>query len=198
MLQQGKVPAAGGIALRLAQGELLRLIDSEGGQTGDLVAYSADGRDALSSGRSFDYNGKVRLSTGDVLWSESSRRMLTIVSDDVGRHDMFHAACSREMYELQYGASDHPNCHDNLSAALRAQGVEPGRLPQPFNVFMNVDIGDDGHLTILPPRSRAGSTLVLRAEMPLVVALSACPAGVCNGGAPPRAISFEVSHPEAS
>jgi len=48
--------------------------------------------------------------------------MLTIRSDAVGRHDMFYAACRREMYALQHGQEDHPNCHDNLSQALRAVG----------------------------------------------------------------------------
>lgn len=186
------VPAAGGVGLRLKAGERLRIVDTEGGQTGDLVAYSADGTERLSSGRTFDYNEKVRLSTGDVLWSDRSNRMLTILADDVGRHDMFYGACSREMYRLQYGADDHPNCHDNLSAALRELGVDPLFLPQPFNFFMNVEIGDAGGLTIVPPRSRPGAAIVLRAEMDLAVALSACPAGTCNGGAPPRPIGFEV------
>ena len=188
----GKVPAAGGIGLRLKRGERLRIVDTEGGQTGDLVAYSTDGGQRLSSGRTFDYNGKVHLSTGDVLWSDRSERMLTILSDDVGRHDMLYAACSREMYRLQYGAEDHANCHDNLSAALRGQGIDPVFLPQPFNFFMNVEVGGDGRLNIVPPRSYRGAALVLRAEMDLAVALSACPAGTCNGGAPARSLGFEI------
>src|SRR5690349_15771205 len=133
------VQAASGVGFRLKQGERLRIIDTGGGQTGDLVAYAADGSERLSAGRTFDHNEKVRLSTGDVLWSDRSNRMLTIEADDVGRHDMFYAACSREMYALQYGDPDHSNCHDNLSAALRGQGIDPVFLPQPFNFFMNVE-----------------------------------------------------------
>ena len=186
------LPPASGIALRLTKGESLRLVDVEGGQTGDLVAYAADGRERLSSGRSFDYNETVRLSTGAVLWSDRSNRMLTIVADDVGRHDMFYAACTREMYALQYGLEDHPNCHDNLSAALRTLGIDPAPLPQTFNFFMNVEIGAAGHLTIVPPRSRPGAAMLLRAEMDLVVALSACPSTTCNDGAPPRTVGYEV------
>ena len=58
---------------------------------------------------------------------------------------------------------------------------------------MNVDVLPDGRLKILEPKCRAGDSLVLRAEMDLVIALSACPASTCNGGAPPRALAFEVS-----
>jgi len=186
------VPAAGGVGLRLRKGQHLRIVDTEGGQTGDLVAYSDNGRERLSSGRTFDYNEKVRLTTGDVLWSDRSNRMLTIVADEVGRHDMFYGACSSEMYRMQHGVEDHPNCHDNLSAALRELGIDPVFLPQPFNFFMNVEVDDDGRLSIVAPRSRPGAAIVLRAEMDLVVALSACPAGTCNGGAPPRPVGFEI------
>jgi uncharacterized protein YcgI (DUF1989 family) len=186
------IPPASGIGFRLRKGESLRLVDTEGGQTGDLVAYSADGGERLSSGRTFDYNEKVRLSTGDILWSDRSNPMLTIVSDDVGRHDMFYAACTSEMYALQYGIGNHPNCHDNLSGALRVLGIDPRFLPQTFNFFMNVDVDPAGRLSIVPPRSRPGAAMLLRAEMDLIVAISACPSTTCNDGAPPRSLAFEV------
>ncbi len=192
MTELKTVPAASGLGLLLRKGELLRIVDTEGGQTGDLAAYSADGMEWLSTGRSFDYNEKVRLTTGDVLWSDRSNRMLTIVADDVGRHDMFYAPCSTEMYRMQYGMDDHPNCLDNLSAALREFGINPVFPPQTFNFFMNVNIDDEGRLAIVPPRSRPGAATVLRAEMNLVVALSACPAATCNDGAPPRPVGFAV------
>jgi uncharacterized protein YcgI (DUF1989 family) len=171
MTELRMVPAAGGVGLRLLKGARLRIVDIEGGQTGDLVAYSADGTERLSTGRTFDYNEKVRLTTGDVLWSDRSNRMLTIVADDVGRHDMFYAPCSPEMYRMQYGFDDHPNCQDSLTAALRQFGIDPVSPPQTFNFFMNVDIDDEGRLAIVPPRSWPGAATVLRAEMDLVVAL---------------------------
>jgi uncharacterized protein YcgI (DUF1989 family) len=112
MAERLLVAAGGGAGLRLKRGEQLRIIDIEGGQTGDLVAFSADGRHRLSSGRTFDYGGKIYVSTGDVLWSDRSEPMLTIVADDVGKHDLLYAPCSIEMYRLQYGVTEyHANCH---------------------------------------------------------------------------------------
>jgi uncharacterized protein YcgI (DUF1989 family) len=187
------VPAGGGAGLRLRRGEHVRVIDPEGGQTGDLVAYASDGSERLSNGRTFDYGGKIYLSTGDVLWSDRSNPMLTIVADDVGRHDFLYASCSLEMYRKQYAVTEyHPNCHDNLLAALRELGLDPGPLPTAFNFFMNVEVAADGRLSFAPPRSKAGDAIVLRAEMDLVVAVSACPTSTCNGGAPPRPLAFEV------
>ena len=193
MVEQRIVPAAGGVGLRLRRGQRLKVIDPEGGQSGDLMAYSQDGRERLSNGRTFDYGGKIYVSTGDVLWSDLSNPMLTIVSDQVGRHDFLYASCTVEMYRIEYKVVGyHPNCADNLSRALRELGIEPGPLPTAFNVFMNVDILADGRLAIAPPRSRAGDSIVFRAEMDLAIALSACPASTCNGGALPRPLAFEV------
>jgi uncharacterized protein YcgI (DUF1989 family) len=193
MAERQLIPAGSGVGLRLQRGEQLRVIDPEGGQSGDLMAFSMDGRERLSNGRTFDFGGKVYLSTDDVLWSDRSRPMLTIVADEVGRHDFLYAACSVEMYRIQYGVTgDHANCHDNLSSALRDLGITPEPLPTPFNLFMHVDVAADGKLVFSPPKSRAGNGIVLRAEMDLAIAVSSCPASTCNGGAPARPLAFEI------
>ena len=98
-----------------------------------------------------------------------------------------------EMYRKQYAVTGyHPNCHDNLIAALRELDVEAAPLPTAFNLFMAVNVAADGSLAFEPPRSRAGDSLIVRAEMDLAIALSACPASTCNGGAAPRPLAYEV------
>jgi uncharacterized protein YcgI (DUF1989 family) len=187
------VPAGGGAGLRLKLGECLRVIDIEGGQTGDLVALSADGKQRLNSGRTFDYGGKIYVSTGDVLWSDRSNPLLTIVADDVGKHDLLYSPCSLEMYRIQYGITEyHANCYDNLCSAFRDLGVEPEPLPSSLNFFMNADVAADGRLSFLPPRTRAGASITLRAEMDLLIALTSCPASTCNAGAPTKPLAFEI------
>jgi uncharacterized protein YcgI (DUF1989 family) len=194
MVERQLVPAGRGAGIRMKRGEQLRVIDPEGGQTGDLVAFSRDGRERLSNGRTFDYGGKIYVSTGDVLWSDRSSPMMTIVADEVGRHDFLYSACSLEMYRIQYGLTGyHANCTDNLCSALRDLEMEPAPLPTPLNLFMNVEVVDGGRLVFAPSRSRAGDSIVLRAEMDLAIALSSCPASTCNGGAPPRPLAFEIS-----
>ena len=187
------IAAASGAGLRLRRGDQLKIIDPLGGQSGDLAAFSADGSQRLSSGRTFDYGGKVYVSTGDVLWSDRSNPMLTIVADEIGRHDLLYAPCSLEMYRMQYGVTGyHANCHDNLCTALRELGIQPEPLPSTLNFFMDARVAADGKLSFVPPRSRAGDSMVLRAEMDLVVALSSCPASTCNGGASPKPLAFEI------
>lgn len=87
--QGTEIPACSGAAWQLARGQLLRLVDVEGGQSGDLFAVTADDvADGQSNGTTFDMGGTVRLSTGSVLYSRRSRPLLRIVEDEVGVHDM--------------------------------------------------------------------------------------------------------------
>lgn len=193
MAQQQLIAAGSGVGLWLKRGQQLRVIDPNGGQSGDLVAFSQDGSERLSNGRTFDYGGKIYVSTGDMLWSDRSNPMLTIVADEVGRHDFLYSACSPEMYRIQYGMTEyHANCNDNLGSALRELGIEPAPLPTPLNLFMNVDVAANGRLVFAPPKSRGGDSIVLRAEMDLAIAVSSCPASTCNGGAPARPLAFEI------
>jgi uncharacterized protein YcgI (DUF1989 family) len=67
-------------------------------------------------------------------------------------------------------------------------------LPTPLNVFMNVEVHADGTLSIHPPRTSAGDSIVLSAEMDLAVALSACPASLCNGGSA-KPLGYEIVDP---
>jgi uncharacterized protein YcgI (DUF1989 family) len=86
------------------------------------------------------------------------------------------------MYEIQYGLHDHPNCFDNLTAALAAFGVPNTTVTVAFNFFMNSRVDGDGRLHIDPPLCRAGDALTFRLERECFVAVTACPASLANGG----------------
>ena len=124
------------------------------------------------------------MSTGSVLYSNRSRPMWTIVEDTVGRHDFLLTPCSPETFAIIYRhTGHHPSCLENLVRHLAPFGIAPDAIPTTFNVFMNVDVAATGELAIRPPRSRAGDYLVLRAEMDLIVGVTACSAELSNNGA---------------
>lgn len=177
------IPPRSGAALTLTRGQVLTVIDPEGEQVSDLVAYNADDiAEYISSGRSIDYASRIFLTAGDVLWSNRSRPMLTIVHDDVGRHDFLLTPCSKEMFRIIYGDEHvHPGCQGNLELALAPYGVTPDRIPAAFNIFMHVAVdGETGVIQVKPPRSRPGDCIRLRAEMDLILGLTACSAGQSN------------------
>ncbi|NUP49424.1 MAG: urea carboxylase-associated family protein [Catenulispora sp.] len=185
------IPAKSGRAWRVAAGRSLRVVDVDGGQTGDLFAVAADDpADGQSNGRTFDYGGTLRLSTGSVLYSRRSRPLLRIAEDEVGTHDFLYAPCSQQMYEIEYAATGpRPNCFDNLVGALAAFGVPASTVTTAFNVFMNVGIAPDGGLTVLAPASAvAGRGTTFVAERDLFVAVTSCPASNCNGGRAQRLV----------
>ena len=178
-----RIPPCSGRAIELEAGDELVVIDPMGQQVSDLTAFAReDLAEYLSSGRSIDYASKLWLSTGDTLYSNRSRPMFTILEDTCGRHDFTLTPCSKRMFEIIYGETEgRPGCEGNLAAALAPYGIGVDRVPVAFNIFMNVAFdARTGAVSVLPPLSRAGDFIRLRAEMPLVVAMTACSAGQSN------------------
>jgi uncharacterized protein YcgI (DUF1989 family) len=189
-----------GVAFTVQQGQIMRIIDVEGEQVSDLIAFAHQDferpthvtgyEEYLSSGRTIDYNRKLFFSVGDILYSNRSNAMLSITRDRVERHVFLYAPCSQEMFRLTYQVEgEHPNCLDNLAQALGEFGIKASQIPTAFNVFMNVSVLERGELAIEPPLSRAGDYIELRAEMDLIVGVTACSAGKCNNY---RCTSIEV------
>lgn len=173
-----EIPPRSGAAFRLNKGQRLRVIDPEGEQVSDLLAFNAaDTGEVISSGRTLDYASKLFLSTGDPLYSNRSNIMLRIVEDTVGRHDFLLTPCSKDTFRIIYGDTDpHRGCFGNLAESLAPYGIGPDQIPTAFNVFMNVVVAPDGALTVEPPLSRAGDHILFEAEQDLIVALTACSA----------------------
>jgi uncharacterized protein YcgI (DUF1989 family) len=173
-----------GTGLAVRRGQLLRITDPQGEQVSDLTSFArGDVGEWLSSGRTIDYANTIYLTAGHTLYSNRSRPMWTIVEDTVGRHDFLLTPCSPETFTIIYGTTGHhPSCFENLCTALAPFGISPDAIPTTLNVFMNVEIAPSGELRILPPRSRAGDHLLLRAEMDMVVGVTACSAELSNNG----------------
>lgn len=183
-----------GVAFELRQGQRLKVIDPQGEQVADLVAFNRhDTGEAISSGRSIDYASRIYLSTGDPIYSNRSSVMLRIGEDKVGRHDFLLSPCSADMFRIIYGDEQpHRGCFGNLAAALAPHGIAPDAIPTAFNVFMNVPVDPvTGAITVQPPLSRAGDYTVFEAQMDLLIGLTACSAGQSNNFAF-KPIQYEV------
>ena len=178
-----RIPPCSARAVELEPGDVLVVIDPEGEQVSDLVAFNRDNTgEYLSSGRSIDYASRLFLTTGDLLYSNRSRPMFTLLEDTCGRHDFTLTPCSKEMFEKLYGEKHgRPGCEGNLAMALEPWGITRDRVPIAFNIFMHVAVdGQSGRIEVLPPMSAPGAYLRLRAEMPMVAAMTACSAGQSN------------------
>jgi uncharacterized protein YcgI (DUF1989 family) len=176
-----EIPPQTGVAFRMTAGAILRVVDLKGEQVSDLMAFAPDGVETLSSGRSIDYASTIRLTTGHVLYSNRSRPMFTILSDTVSVHDFLFSPCSPEMFVALYNFDpSHPSCFRNLADNLASFGIEEDRIGTTFNIFMNAEMSADGELKVVPPVSKAGDYIEFRAEMDLIVGLTACSAELSN------------------
>jgi uncharacterized protein YcgI (DUF1989 family) len=192
------IAARSGRATFLVRGQCIKVINTHGSQVVDTWAFSrANMAEFMSMEHSRATLGHIIPRVGDALLTNRRRPILTLTEDTSGGvHDTLMAACDRYRYEELGHQGYHDNCTDNLAAALAALGLTPPETPSPLNLFMNIPWSGPGDLSFEPPLSVPGSFIVLRAEMDLVIALSACPQDilVINGiGRTPTEAHFEVS-----
>lgn len=180
-----RIPPRSGVAFTLDTDQELVVLDPDGGQVSDLLAYGRDDpREVISNGRTFDYEETTRLTSGNALWSNRSERLLEIVEDTAGEHDFLLTPCSTDTFRHFYPDKPvHPGCFGNLAQALGPFGIDEHTIPTAFNVFMNVPVDQrTGRLSVEPPRTKPGDFIRLRACKPLIVGLTACSAYASNGG----------------
>jgi uncharacterized protein len=178
------VPPRGGFAFFVERGQQFRITDVQGQQVSDLVVFSKDDpTERLSQGNTRKLNNTWLLSTGHRLYSTKCRPLLTIVADTVGRHDLQSSACSPYDYPIRFGITGHPSCLAILRDVLETHRIPEYLIPDPFNVFMNTSVGENGQIEVRAPLSNAGDYIEFRADMDCLVAMTACPQdqNACNG-----------------
>jgi hypothetical protein len=171
------IPARSGKAARVSAGQRIKVVNTHGTQVVDAWAFNAvDLTEWMSMEASRASFLKLAAAVGDTFVTNQRRPILTLIEDTSGcAHDTLMAPCDRWRYGLLGVQGYHDNCKDNLNAALANLGVVIRATPASLNLFMNIPWTPDGTLAWGEPVSRPGSYVVFRAEMDLVVALSACP-----------------------
>lgn len=191
------VPARRGLAVRLAAGQAIRIVNTHGTQVVDTWAFNAgDPGEFLSMEHMHGSLGSIFPKRGDGLYSNRRRPILMLEEDtSPGRHDTVIAACDVHRYRALGGSDYHDNCTDNLHAALAMIGFPRVETPSPLNLWMNIPVGPDGRIEWGEPLSKAGDYVVLRALIDCVVVMSACPQDLVpiNGAAcRPVEVHYEV------
>jgi uncharacterized protein len=164
----------------------LQIIDLEGNQAVDFLAYNAhDTAERYSAPDTIAAQGNVFLTAGSVLRSNLGNPLMTIVADEVGRHDTIGGACSKESNTLRYGHhTKHQHaCVENFLAEGSKWGLGKRDLVSNINWYMNVPVEEDGTLGIVDGISAPGLSLTLRADVDTLILVSNCPQinNPCNG-----------------
>lgn len=189
------IPPRSGVAFTIKKNQCLKIVDIEGEQVSDLVCYNQhDIGEYISSGRTIDYAETIFLSTGNSFYSNRSNIMFDMIEDTVKRHDFLLTPCSSDTFRIIYGhTAPHRGCFGNLSHVLQEYGIVPDNIPVSFNVFMHVTVDPEtGKIAVLPPKSKAGNYIIIKARMDLIIGLTACSAEMSNNYAF-KPIGYEIS-----
>jgi urea carboxylase-associated protein 1 len=167
-------------------GATLQIVDLFGNQAVDCLFYvAADTAERYSAPDTVAAQGSIFLTTGSELRSNLGRRLLTVIADDVGRHDTLGGACSKESNTLRYGhhtKAQHA-CVENFLAEGARWGLGKRDLVSNINWYMNVPVEADGSLGIVDGLSAPGLSLTLHAHVEVIALVSNCPQinNPCNG-----------------
>ena len=158
--------------------QVVRIVDIAGGQPGDLVAFNMHDRsERFSQARTRVENNACRITGGHRLWTNAQPPgiMFTVTRDTAGSHDLLYTPCCRYALEKRFGVA-RDGCLENLARSLAPWGIKIADMPDPLNIFFEINVAPDGTMAIDKPNSKAGDYIELRAEMDCIVAISACSA----------------------
>jgi urea carboxylase-associated protein 1 len=167
-------------------GGTLEIVDLHGNQAVDCLFYAAaDTAERYSAPDTVARQGSIFLTTGSELRSNLGRTLLTVVADDVGRHDTLGGACSKESNTLRYGhhtKAQHA-CVENFLSEGARWGLGKRDLVSNINWYMNVPVEESGTLGIVDGISAPGLSVSLLAHEDVLTLISNCPQinNPCNG-----------------
>jgi aminomethyltransferase len=163
-------------AYTVKAGEYVQIVDLEGKQCTDFLAFNGnDHDDEMNLTLTRANCNALWPDEGQLIYASSGAVLLRLEEDLVKRHDTTLPACNAAYYEA-LGYPDHKNCTDNFNRELSARGLKPRFVWQPINFFYNTGLAEDKRTFVVEePLSKPGDYVLLRAETDVLLASSACP-----------------------
>lgn len=173
--------AAGGYATRrLARGARLRLIDLQGDACASVLLFNAEmPTERLNVADTVKIQWNAYLGAGKLLLSDMGRVLMTITEDGAGTHDTFCGTSNAATNGAKYGdgsnSGPHPNGRDRFLLGAAKHGLTRRDVHPCVNLFKGTRIETDGTITPLVGPFEPGRSVVLRAEMDVIVVIANCP-----------------------
>ena len=173
---------AGAVVAR--RGQLLTVTDVEGRQPAALFGITLDDpRVFLSPHHTRVFSNSFMLRLGMRLVTNRRRPILVLGKDTVDTNDLLLPAVDSD-YLARHGHPGRAGTVENVARAYADAGIEPPKLPDPVNLFLNVGLETDGSIVPGPLRSGAGDHVTFRVviDATFVVATIAKDAGHWDEG----------------
>lgn len=183
-------------AMHLATGEVLRLQAHALGSSLSLAAWSAmDTSERLNLPDTVKVQWTTELSKGRVLFSDMGRVMLSITEDSSGAHDALTGGSAA----TGAGTPLQRNTRDNMVLAAAKLGLDRRDLPALMTFFAPVRVDAAGRFFWNGSLLSGADWVELRAEMPLMLALSNCrhPLDPATGDVPDVTLTRMAARPVA-
>lgn len=179
-------------AIAVKAGQILRIAAKDAGATAMLFAFDRARPDIfMSVHHTRVFSNSYVLQAGMRIVSNQRRALMVLGKDSIGTHDLLMPA-STTAWLAANGYPGQTGCVESVTAVLREQGLTPPKLPDPINLFMHVDLDQNGRITALPNRTRAGDFIACRVVADMVFVVSACCSGI-PGNDTPGALEVAVA-----
>ncbi|MGJ3251292.1 MAG: DUF1989 domain-containing protein [Elainellaceae cyanobacterium] len=192
-----RIDSATAIAYRVKAGQYIQIIDVEGTQCSDFLAFTGDRfAEEIDSTVTRTLNGVSVPQAGlhSKYFSQTMQPLVEVIQDTCDRHDSFLLACTARYYE-DAGYPGHISCSENFNQVLAPYGIASRPGWAAINFFFNTSVDASGAIASCESWSRPGDYVLLRAHQDLLCASSACPDDIdpANGWNP-TAIHVRVYH----
>lgn len=173
--------AAGGYATRrLARGSRLRLIDLRGDACASILLFNAEmPTERLNVADTVKVQWNAYLGEGKLLLSDMGRVMMSILEDDAGTHDTFCGTSNPATNAAKYGNGTNsgptPSGRDRFLLGAAKHGLTRRDVHPCVTLFKGARIEEDGAIAPQIGPFEPGRTVVLRAEMDVIVVIANCP-----------------------
>ena len=173
--------AAGGYATRhLPRGGRLRLIDLQGDACASLLIFNAQmPTERLNVADTVKVQWNAYLGEGKLLLSDMGRVLMSIEADDAGTHDCFSGTSNPATNAAKYGdgtnSGAYPSGRDRFLLGAAKHGLTRRDVHPCVTLFKGARIEEDGAITPLVGPYAPGRSVILRAEMEVIVVIANVP-----------------------
>ncbi len=177
------IPATEGRSFTVKKGQVLRIIQVEGLQMVDMIAFNLhDFRESLSAWLTRHLSGSFTNTKKVYTKLPAANLMFTVLNGRPGMFWLTAGRCNKLYYSEIYGKKGyHDSCEDILTKCVEPYGMTEWDLPDTLNIFMSVTFTKDGRYKFRPTKVKKGDYIDLRAEMDCLVAIAACPDDAGSG-----------------
>ncbi|GAC1440979.1 MAG: urea carboxylase-associated family protein [Solirubrobacteraceae bacterium] len=184
----------------LKRGTAMQISDLEGGANVAVMLYNAANTlERYSMPDTLKAQHVARLTQGDVLFSGEGRVLCSIVADSCGWHDPIGGCGVAE--PGRYGDRSYQELRNDFArdaregflVELAKYGLGARDLLPSLNLFSKVAVGPAGELEFSPGNSVAGDSVVLRAELDVLILLCSAPHALDDAREySPRRVQLEI------